>query len=68
MAHSNGQQFTTYDVDNDEWYRNCAHEHGGGFWFGICAHAHITTSPASSYFYWRSSFYMLSSVEVRLLC
>ena len=74
MTWHNGRQFTTYDVNNDEFYRlgffggNCARDYDGGFWFGLCAYAFITTSPASDYFRWYSTAYKLSSVEVRLLC
>ena len=65
MAYSNGRQFTTYDFENDAGAGNCARSLSGGFWFGGCANALITTSP-SNYFLWYSS--LLNSVEVRLLC
>ncbi|XP_017068103.1 angiopoietin-related protein 1 [Drosophila eugracilis] len=31
-----GKQFSTFDHDNDESRRNCAAEHGGGWWFHSC--------------------------------
>ena len=67
MAHSNGRQFTTYDFDNDAERINCARLYGGGFWFGRCAHAHITTSLSNNFIWYHLST-LLNSVEVRLLC
>ena len=69
VVHS-GQQFSTYDADNDAWEDNCASYYGGGFWYASCYVAGLTTSPASSHFYWnnRVSVYYLNIIEVRLLC
>ena len=32
MFYSNGKQFATYDLENDEFH-SCAKIYGGGFWF-----------------------------------
>ena len=41
----NGQQFTTYDRDNDPWPGNCAlNGHGnepGGWWHSTCNHINL---------------------------
>ena len=37
MAYHNGQQFSTYDVDNDPYPGNCASDAGGGYWYNYCA-------------------------------
>lgn len=38
MAHNNGQQFSTVDMDNDNSTINCALERGGPWWNGACSH------------------------------
>ena len=35
-----GMPFSTYDQNNDP-YRECASESGGGWWFNYCAAAHL---------------------------
>ena len=50
MAYSNGRRFTTYDVDNDHYSRNCAVNLGGGFWYTMCAWCGVT--GRSSQFVW----------------
>ena len=71
MRDQAGQQFTTYDVDNDRMpWGNCAQSFSGGFWYNSCVSAGITVSP-ETYFYWygdSSVDGLLSSVEVNLLC
>ena len=72
MVLSNGQQFSTYDVDHDGWPQgSCASETGGGFWFGYCAYARITTSTSSKDFVWfynSTAVMNLNAVQVRLIC
>ncbi|XP_041355317.1 angiopoietin-related protein 1-like [Gigantopelta aegis] len=37
LSYANGSQFTTLDVDNDNWAGgNCAQTHKSGFWFNAC--------------------------------
>ena len=45
MSYHNGQQFTTYDNDNDASVNNCAAMFFGGFWFNRCFKAGISSSP-----------------------
>ncbi len=44
LGYNNGMKFTTQDVDNDLWYRNCAQDVDGAWWFngaGWCSNAHL---------------------------
>ena len=41
MRHHNGNQFTTYDVDNDKWSNNCALTFRGGWWYNSCYNANF---------------------------
>ena len=42
MNYHNGQQFTTYDNDNDQWSGgNCAYRHQGGWWYNACYYANL---------------------------
>ena len=67
---SNGLQFSTYDADHDTYSGNCANVYGGGFWFGYCADAHITTSIGG--FTWSiplpAKYMPLKAVNVTLSC
>ena len=71
MALSNAQPFSTDDADHDTYTGfNCASELGGGFWYGHCGQALITTSIASNYFMWYTpaGWMYLNAVEVFVLC
>lgn len=35
-------QFSTFDVDNDKRYSNCAADFLGGWWFNACHTAYLT--------------------------
>ena len=41
MSFHNGQQFTTYDNDNDKDGGNCAYDHQGGWWYNNCHRANL---------------------------
>lgn len=41
MAIQNGQQFTTYDNDNDNYGSNCGYIHQGGWWYNACYLANL---------------------------
>lgn len=36
MTEHLGQQFTTYDQDNDKYPKNCAETHKGAWWYRAC--------------------------------
>ncbi|KAM4697928.1 fibrinogen-like protein 1-like protein [Rhinophrynus dorsalis] len=42
--------FSTTDRDNDRWEKNCAQEHGGGWWFDGCRSALLNNDHA---IFWR---------------
>ena len=46
MSTHNGQRFSTYDNDNDDYANNCAALNSGGFWFSSCYQACITCSTS----------------------
>ena len=41
MNYHNGQQFSTYDNDNDPSGGNCAYRHQGGWWYNTCYEANL---------------------------
>ena len=41
FSYQNGMMFTTYDRKNDQYSRNCAAYHGGGFWYKDCAQCDV---------------------------
>ena len=50
MWYHNGQQFTTYDNDNDaSTVNNCAAVYSGCFWFNRCFKAGISSSPVPAF-------------------
>ncbi|XP_068104114.1 ficolin-2-like [Hyperolius riggenbachi] len=36
LSYHNGNKFTTLDQDNDPYYKNCAVDFKGGWWYGGC--------------------------------
>ena len=70
MVNSNGHQFSTYDATNT-WAYECASAYGGGFWYGDCASAALTTSAPGFGFLWSiypAGWMYLNVVQVSLLC
>ena len=74
----NGQQFSTYDNDNDQWGGNCAYYQQGGWWYIACYHANLNgphdapstpgVSSANARLMWNdgSSFRDVSSSEMKI--
>jgi len=47
----NGQMFSTFDQDNDQWSSvNCAGRFGGGFWYNACSN--VCVHCYRDLFYW----------------
>lgn len=38
MKYHEGNAFSTFDSDNDKWYRNCAENNHGGWWYNSCCY------------------------------
>ena len=51
-VHHNGQQFSTFDRDNDgQSSGNCAAKYGG-FWWGSCGWCYVNGARSTGHFYW----------------
>ena len=51
--HHNGQQFSTFDRDNDPRSSvNCAAVIGGGFWWRVCGWCLVNGARGIGHFYW----------------
>ena len=51
----NNKQFSTFDRDNDEsHFRNCAGDHGGGWWYNHC-YGVLLTGRYNAYYRWRDN-------------
>ena len=78
MAHHNGQQFTTYDNDNDNYSDNCGYYQQGGWWYNVCYNANLNgpherpslpgVSQHNAKLEWHdgSGYQDLSSVEMKI--
>jgi len=52
LAYHNGQQFSTFDRDNDLWSSgNCAAKYGG-FWWQACGRCLVNGARSTDHFYW----------------
>lgn len=41
LSYHNGQRFTTFDKDQDEWSGNCAVTYCGAFWYNACHYVNV---------------------------
>ena len=66
----NGQQFSTYDRDNDEWSGNCAPDgHGGeagGWWHTHCFHINLNFKYGGGFIYLSDKWYSPSFTEMKI--
>nr|CAB3221550.1 angiopoietin-related protein 2-like [Phallusia mammillata] len=74
----NNMAFTTKDVDNDPFDRNCATFHGGGWWYNTCAQSNLNGIYYKGGHYrseyldgiywsdWRGGTYSLKSVSMKI--
>ena len=76
MDHSNGQQFSTHDQDNDgSSQRSCSQiSGGGGWWYGDCRHANLNGQSGQgmakqgiNWYHWKNSWnsYKASRILLR---
>ena len=53
LGQHNGQQFSTFDRDNDRWSSvNCAAWLGGGFWWWECGACSVNGARSTDRFFW----------------
>ena len=65
----NGEQFSTFDRDNDPWSDNCAARFGG-FWYPGCGVCRVNGASSTGRFYWHGlpGFIHLRYSRMWLLC
>ena len=52
-GYHNGEQFSTFDRDNDQHSSlNCAAYNGGGFWWKYCGTCGVNAARSTGRFYW----------------
>jgi len=56
-----GQKFTTYDQDNDDYGTNCADNRGGGWWYNNCFMACLTCNSGNNMWSTLSSLKVVNS-------
>ncbi|XP_071777305.2 microfibril-associated glycoprotein 4-like [Centroberyx gerrardi] len=76
MATHNGQKFSTFDKDQDQWSNNCASTYYGAFWYSSCHHSNIngaylwgkTSHYATSVTWstWKGYHYSLKAVAMKI--
>ena len=70
MAYSNGRAFTTPDMDNDHYIRNCAVLHQGPWWHSSCTYANLNSRHehgSHSRIYWyNGDLNYFNNVEMKI--
>ena len=52
LGYQDGMMFSTYDRDNDLWWKHCGLEHAG-FWYRDCGMCLVNGGHATRDFYWQ---------------
>jgi len=76
MAAQLGQQFSTYDEDNDKHAINCAKTYNGAWWYGSChlsnlnghylTATHATYANGVNWYHWKGYHYSLRFTEMKI--
>ena len=76
MKRHNGMKFTTKDVDNDIYEKNCAQRFKGAWWYEACHYSNLnghylagrTTSFADGviWFDFKGNYYSLKTSEMKV--
>lgn len=76
LAVHNGQQFSTYDVDNDSSRTNCAEQWKGAWWYNNCYHSNLngyhfnnkkmTGGKGIIWKHWKGAAYSLKGVTMMI--
>ena len=76
LSYHNGQQFTTYDRDNDADGTNCAERFGGAWWYKTChnsnlngryySHPDVERAQGLIWFHFRTHDYSLKYVTMKI--
>jgi ficolin len=71
-----GQQFSTYDQDNDAWSNNCAVKFRGAWWYKAChdsnlngfyyGGSHTSYADGIEWGTWTGYYYSLKTTEMKI--
>jgi ficolin len=73
MTHHNGRQFTTKDLDNDEWSGNCAVSYRGAWWYRSCSVSNlnglyggpgVTSGRYDTWYHWKNKYESLKGTRM----
>ena len=71
-----GQQFSTYDQDNDVSPNNCAVQFKGAWWYAACHRSnlngfyyggpHASFADGVDWYHWTGNYYSLKTTEMKI--